>query len=82
MRPDVAAADQRQSLMDTPPLSFESIQRVRLLFPSDEQELVRSLLVAECGNNLPGLEDADSVAMDGFRFAVLKLSNDLAHSDI
>lgn len=60
--------------MSTPAISAESEMRIELLFSVDEQELVRSLLVDECGNNLPGLETADAEAIDRFRFAVLKLS--------
>lgn len=60
--------------MTTPPISAESERRIESLFPVDEQELVRTLLLDECGNNLPGLENADSEAMDRCRFAVLKLS--------
>ena len=68
--------------MSTPPLSKETEKRIELLFPPNEQELVRSLLVSECGNNLPGLQSADSTAMDRFRFAVLKLSDgDLSELD-
>lgn len=60
--------------MSAPPLSAETEKRIKILFSSSEQELVRSLLVSECGNNLPGLQDAGSKTMDRFRFAVLKLS--------
>jgi hypothetical protein len=60
--------------MNTPTISAESETRIQLLFSIAEQELVRALLLEECGNNLPGLESADSDAMDRFRFAVLKLS--------
>jgi hypothetical protein len=60
--------------MTTLHLSIESEKRVVLLFPPSEQDLVRTQLLQACGNNLPGLEYADSVAMDRFRFAVLKLS--------
>ena len=68
--------------MGTPPLSEETEKRLRILFSASEQELVRSLLVSECGNNLPGLQDADSEMMDRFRFAVLKLSEgDLSELD-
>jgi hypothetical protein len=35
---------------------------------------VRKLLLEECGNNLPFRGKVDSLAMDRFRFAVLKLS--------
>ena len=32
------------------------------------------MLVAECGHNLPFLEDADMIDLERFRFAALKLS--------
>lgn len=68
--------------MSAPPLSDEAEKRIKILFSSSEQELVRSLLVSECGNNLPGLQNADSKTMDRFRFAVLKLSEgDLSELD-
>ena len=68
--------------MSTLPLSTECEKRIELLFSPDEQDLVRSLLETECGNNLPGLEGADSEGMDRFRFAVLRLSEgDLSRFD-
>ena len=60
--------------MDTPPLSAEVEKRVELLFHETERGLVQSLLIAECGNNLPGLDGLSFEAMDRFRLAVLKLS--------
>lgn len=68
--------------MNAPPLSEETEKRIKILFSSNEQELVRALLVSECGNNLPGLQNANSKTMDRFRFAVLKLSDgDLSELD-
>jgi hypothetical protein len=60
--------------MATPALSNETQQRIRLLFPLAEQDLVAELLLEECGNNLPGLEALDAAQIDRFRFAVLKIS--------
>jgi hypothetical protein len=60
--------------MGTPPLSPETEKRVVLLFPPDQQEIVRNILLQECGNNLPFLQELDAVAMERFRFAALKLS--------
>jgi hypothetical protein len=57
-----------------PPLTPGCEERIALLFAPDEVALVRALLEEECGNNLPLLEQADSVTMDRYRFAVLKLS--------
>jgi hypothetical protein len=61
--------------MGTPPLSPETEKRVALLFPPEQQESVRSMLLEECGNNLPFLQKLDAVDMDRFRFAALKLSH-------
>ncbi|MGA7795939.1 MAG: hypothetical protein WCA19_23145 [Candidatus Acidiferrales bacterium] len=60
-------------------MSPETEKRVVLLFPPDQQERVRAILLEECGNNLPFLQNLDGVAMERFRFAALKLSHgDLA----
>jgi hypothetical protein len=61
--------------MGTPPLSPETEKRVTLLFPPNQQEIVRTILLEECGNNLPFLQKLDAVAMERFRFAALKLSH-------
>jgi len=61
--------------MGTPPLTPETEKRVVLLFPPDQQEIVRNILLQECGNNLPFLQELDAVAMERFRFAALKLSH-------
>ena len=58
-----------------PPLTVETDRRIVLLFPPEQWEIVRSLLVEECGNNLPFCENSTDLAMDRCRFAVLKLSN-------
>jgi len=58
-----------------PPLSSEAERRVDLLFAPAHQEHVRKILLEECGNNLPFLENLDAGAMDRFRFAALKLSS-------
>jgi hypothetical protein len=55
-------------------ISPETEKRIGLLFPPDEHELVRAILLEECGNNLPFLQDIDEVALERFRFAALKLS--------
>jgi hypothetical protein len=47
---------------------------VHKMFPAEEQDEVARLLVEQCGNNLPFLGDLDEVALERFRFAVLKLS--------
>lgn len=49
-------------------------QRIARLFPAADRDLVSALLSEDCGNNLPGCEDADAAALERIRFAVLKLS--------
>jgi hypothetical protein len=44
------------------------------MFRAQEQERVRTVLLEQCGNNLPLLAKCSSTDMDRFRFAVLKLS--------
>jgi hypothetical protein len=61
--------------MGTPPLSSETEKRLGLLFHPDEREIARDILLEECGNNLPFLQELDAVAMERFRFAALKLSH-------
>lgn len=60
--------------MVSPPLSRETEKRITLLFAPVDQGAVRSILLEECGNNLPFLQNLDQTAMDRFRFAVLKLT--------
>jgi hypothetical protein len=60
--------------MGTPQLSSETERRLALLFAPAHQELVRKILLEECGNNLPFLKNLDAAALDRFRFAALKLS--------
>jgi hypothetical protein len=64
--------DEKRSGPGTPPISAETDKRICLLFPPAEQELVRTILRDEIGNNLPFCEaDQD---MDRIRFRVLKMS--------
>ena len=56
-------------------LSAETDERVRLLFPPEQREEVRTMLVEECGNNLPFCQELDSSNLDRFQFAALKLSD-------
>ena len=55
-------------------LSRETEKRISLLFPPDEQQLVRTVLFEECGNNLALLEKLDERKLERFQFAALKLS--------
>jgi hypothetical protein len=60
--------------MGTPPLSAETERRIALLFAPARQEIVRTILREECGNNPPFLQNAGETEIDRFRFAALKLS--------
>jgi hypothetical protein len=60
--------------MGTPPLSPATEQRIALLFAPASQEIARTLLRKECGNNLPFCAKQDEIAMERIRFAALKLS--------
>lgn len=55
------------------PLTPRTRDHVAVMFP-DAQDEVAELLVRECGNNLPMLENADALALERLRFAVLRLS--------
>ena len=55
-------------------LSPKTSQLVQLLFSETEQRDVAELLVTECGNNLPFMEEYDAYQLERVRFAVLKLS--------
>jgi hypothetical protein len=56
-------------------LSPETQRRVNLLFRPEEQNIVATLLINECGNNLPFIEELDEYELERFRFAALKLSD-------
>jgi hypothetical protein len=66
--------NRNNSVMSTPQLSPETERRLDLLFAPAIRERARKILLEECGNNLPFLENLDATAMDRFRFAALKLS--------
>ncbi|HEX9988346.1 MAG TPA: hypothetical protein VGE45_07705 [Chloroflexia bacterium] len=55
-------------------LSEATWERLRRLFPPQQQEEAARLLADECGNNLPFCEDLGPVGLERIRFAVLKLS--------
>lgn len=55
-------------------LSLDTKRCVDILFPESEREEVVQLLVQECGNNLPFLENQNEEGLERFRFAALKLS--------
>jgi hypothetical protein len=56
-------------------LSEATWEKVRQLFPAEQQQKIADLITTECGNNLPFCEDLDEEQLDRIRFAVLKLSN-------
>jgi hypothetical protein len=47
---------------------------VRKMFAEEDQERAGEMLARQCGNNLPFLDSLDEIALERFRFAVLKLS--------
>jgi hypothetical protein len=53
------------------PLSERVEKRIEWLFSPDDRERVRTILVEECGENVPGWRMAD---LERLRIAVLKLS--------
>jgi hypothetical protein len=52
-------------------LTPKTERRVELLFPPGDREVVRVMLRAECGANIPGWESA---GLERLHFAVLKIS--------
>ena len=62
-----------------PELSPETRTRLERVFAPADWDAAEKMLVDECGNNLPFLEDLDAAGMERFRFAALKVSGgDLA----
>lgn len=55
-------------------LSPDTRKRLDILFRLEERDEAAQLLSAECGNNLPFLEDLDAQELERFQFAALKLS--------
>lgn len=55
-------------------LSRDTWRLIQAAFPLEQQEEVARLLVEECGNNLPFLEEIDAKGLERYRFAALKLS--------
>jgi len=53
------------------PATWDLVQR---MFPAKEQAQAAGLLVDECGNNLPFMENETEEGLERIRFAVLKLS--------
>jgi hypothetical protein len=59
--------------MGLPALSQPTEDRIALLFGADDQELVRAMLLDECGYNLVFYKNSEQ-EVERIRFAVLKLS--------
>ena len=55
-------------------LTPKTLVHIRTLFPN-EIEKVSQLLISECGNNLPFLQDADAIELERYRFAALRFSH-------
>lgn len=70
------AGEQGATMRDVgaPPLSLPTEERIALLFARADQEMVRTILREECGNNLPLYPNSDEQEVERIRFAVLKLS--------
>ena len=58
----------------TSKLSNATEQRLAATFEPGDRAIVSTLLIEDCGNNLPFLENTDSQGLERVRFAVLKLS--------
>jgi hypothetical protein len=55
-------------------LSAETERRLSLMFAPELRAQVGTLLMEQCGNNIPFCEKNDEFQMERIRFAVLKLS--------
>ena len=58
--------------MSSVPLTPATEQRLQLLFPPEDRERVRTALLDECGENIPGRQVA---GLERLRCAVLKISD-------
>lgn len=54
-------------------LSEKTQQLVRQMFPESGHQRVTDLLENQCGSNLPFLEKSNSIDLERFRFAALKV---------
>ena len=52
-----------------------TISRLEFLFSPQEKKVAEAILIEECGNNLPFLEEATPQELERFRYAALKVSN-------
>ena len=56
-------------------LSPETQRRVDVVFRGADRAEAESLLIEQCGRNVPFLGNADSYQLERVRFAALKVSN-------
>ena len=56
-------------------LSPETKRRLDALFAEPDRGEAEAVLVEQCGNNLPLLDDVDEHGLERVRFAALKISN-------
>ncbi len=64
----------RKRTPDPAPLTGRTEQHLSALFSPSDREEARSLLINECGRNLPMLEQCTPGELERFRFAALKIS--------
>jgi len=55
-------------------ISTDTNRRVEVLFPAEDHETVRDILLTECGDNLPLVDPTFELLAERIRFAVIKLS--------
>ncbi len=55
-------------------LSEATWDKIRQLFPAGQHQEAASLLMNQCGDNLPFCENSDEYELERIRFAALKLS--------
>lgn len=58
----------------TDKLTPRTREHIAALFSETLRDHVAQLLITECGNNLPFLNNADEFSLERYRFAVLRLS--------
>lgn len=56
-----------------PELSNRTLNYVASMFEGEHRERAAQLLLERCGNNLAGLEKLDTIRLERFRFAALKV---------
>ena len=56
-------------------ITLMTIELIDKYFAPHERELALSLLMEECGNNLPSLEQADPTDLERVRWAAIKFSD-------